>query len=113
MQEGGGGMLIGLLVFLAVGALCLGLGLEIWKKQKIDLIHAYHTRHVKPEDVPAYTKWMGLGLIAIGAGCVLTGVMVFLLECNSGWLALPAGFAGGFLLIAKAQRTWDGGKFIS
>ena len=46
-------MWIGLIVLSVVGFLCLGVGLALWKKQKIELIHDYHTRNLKPEDVPA------------------------------------------------------------
>ena len=50
-------------------------GWMLWKKHRIDLVNAWHTRNVKQEDVPAYTKLMGLSLIAIGAGCLVTGIV--------------------------------------
>ena len=106
-------MLIGLIVFLSVGILFLALGTVLWKKQRIDLVNAWHTRHVKKEDVAAYTKLMGLSLIAIGVGCVITGVVACVFENNLGWLALPVGFVVGFALIWKAQKKYNGGKIIS
>ena len=106
-------MLIGLIVFLGVGILFLVLGAVLWKKQRIDLVNAWHTRHVKKEDVAAYTKLMGLSVIAIGVGCVITGVVACIFENNLGWLALPVGFVAGFALIWKAQKKYNGGKLIS
>ena len=106
-------MLIGLIVFLGVGILFLVLGAVLWKKQRIDLVNAWHTRHVKKEDVAAYTKLIGLSLIAIGVGCVITGVVACIFENNLGWIALPVGFVVGFALIWKAQKKYNGGKLIS
>ena len=106
-------MLIGLIVFLGVGILFFVFGRLLWKKQRIDLVNAWHTRHVKQEDVPAYTKLMGLSLIAIGAGCAVTGIVACILEETLGWLALPVGFVVGFALIRKAQKKYNGGKAIS
>ena len=111
-------MLLGLIVFLGVAILFFVLGTVLWKKQRIDLVNAWHTRHVKKEDVPAYTKLMGLSLIAIGAGCAVTGIVACMFvacmfEENLGWLALPVGFVAGFALIWKAQKKYNGGKMIS
>ena len=83
-------MLFGMIVFLGVGALSLALGALIWKKQRIELVNEYHTRDVKKEDVPAYTRQIGLALIVIGAGCVLTGAIALGLEKPVGWIALPS-----------------------
>ena len=68
-------MIIGVIVDFAVGLLCIILGLMLWKKQKISLIHSYHYKNVKKEDVPAYTRLMGIGLILIGVGICITGVL--------------------------------------
>ena len=106
-------MLIGLIVFFGVGILFLALGAVLWKKQRIDLVNAWHTRHVKKEDVPAYTRLIGLSLIAIGAGCMITGLVACIFEEKLGWIALPVGFLVGFALIWKAQKKYNGGKMIS
>lgn len=106
-------MLMGLIVLLGVGILFFVLGWLLWKKQRIDLVNAWHTRNVKKEDVPAYTKLIGLSLIAIGVGCLITGVVACIFENNLGWFALPAGFVAGFALIWKAQKKYNGGKLIS
>lgn len=106
-------MLIGMIVLLGVGILFFVLGWLLWKKQRIDLVNAWHTRNVKQEDIPAYTRLMGFSLIAIGAGCAVTGIVACMFEENLGWLALPVGFVVGFTLIYKAQKKYNGGKMIS
>ena len=104
-------MIFGMIVFLAVGILCFVFGLLLWKKRRISLVHDYHTRKVQEADVPAYTRLMGFGLLAIGAGCVLTGVVAFGLERPLGWIAFPAGFLVGLALILRAQKKYNGGVF--
>ena len=56
---------------------------------------------------------MGLSLIAIGAGCLVTGIVACMFEEPLGWIALPVGFVAGFALIWKAQKKYNGGKMIS
>ncbi len=106
-------MLFGMIVLLGVGALCFAFGWLLCKNQKISLINEWHTRNVKKADVPAYTKRMGLGLIAMGAGCVLTGTVALGLEEPLGWTALAIGFVVGFVLMVTAQKKYNGGKVIS
>ena len=40
------------------------LGALLWKEQMLSLLHEYHYKNVKKEDIPAYTRQMGIGLIA-------------------------------------------------
>ena len=56
---------------------------------------------------------MGLSLIAIGAGCAVTGIVACMFEETLGWIVLPVGFVAGFALIRKAQKKYNGGKLIS
>jgi len=106
-------MLLGMIVLLNVGILCFVLGWLLWKKQKISLVNAGHTRNVREADVSAYTKRMGLGLITIGAGCVLAGTVALGLEELLGRIGLAVGFSVGFALIITAQKKYNGGRIIS
>ena len=49
-----------LIFLLIVGILFFCLGWEIWKKEKISLIHDYHHKKVKDSDKKAYTTIMVL-----------------------------------------------------
>ena len=103
-------MIIGVIVDFAVGLLCIILGLMLWKKQKISLIHSYHYKNVKKEDVPAYTRLMGIGLILIGVGICITGVLN-LLYSSLWWIPLLAGFVMGFIIMNKSQKKYNGSWF--
>ena len=100
-------MIIGILIEAIVGILCIVLGFLIWKKQKISLIHDYHYRNVKEEDVPSYTRQIGIGLIIIGTGILLTG-MLDLLNSSLWWIPLIIGFSIGLIVIIKAQKKYNG-----
>lgn len=103
-------MIIGVIVDFAVGLLCIILGLMLWKKQKISLIHSYHYKNVKKEDVPAYTRLMGIGLILIGVGICITGVLN-LLYLSLWWVPLLVGFVMGFIIMNKSQKKYNGSWF--
>ena len=99
------------IVCMAVGVLCVILGLILWKKQKISLVHDYHWRKVKKEDIPAYTRLMGIGLLLIGIGCCLTGIIDLAFKTEAGWIAFVVGSIAGILQMNKAQKTYNGSWF--
>ncbi|MBO4354521.1 MAG: DUF3784 domain-containing protein [Clostridia bacterium] len=103
-------MLVGVIVEAAVGAVIVTLGVLIWAKQKISLIHEYHYKNVKAEDVPAYTRLVGIGLIIIGAGIVATGVLNFF-HSTLWWVPLAAGFVAGLIVMNAAQQKYNGSWF--
>ena len=55
--------------------LCVVLGLLIWKKEKVSLIHDYHYKNVQEADIPAYARLMGIGIILIGVGICIAGIL--------------------------------------
>lgn len=103
-------MLIGCIVESSVGALCIVLGGIIWKKQKVSLVHEYHYKNVKKDDIPAYTRLLGIGLILIGVGICITGVFN-LCEAPLWWIPMLAGFAGGLIVMNRAQKKYNGSWF--
>ncbi len=103
-------MIFGCVIEFAVGFLCVVLGLLLWKKQKVHLIHEYHYKKVKQENIPAYTRLMGIGLILIGAGICVTGLLN-LFECSLWWIPLLIGFVAGLLVFNKAQKKYNGSWF--
>ena len=103
-------MIFGVIVEFAAGMLCIVLGLLLWKKQRISLLHDYHSRNVKKEDVAAYTFRMGIGLILIGIGIIVTGLLD-LAYSPLWWIPMAAGFAAGLIVIGKAQIKYNGSIF--
>ena len=101
---------IEIVLYIGVGGLLIVLGLLIWKKQKLSILHDYHYKNVKEEDVPAYTGQIGIGLSLIGAGICLTGVLD-LLRSSFWWLPMLAGFVLGIIVMHKAQKKYNGSWF--
>ena len=101
------GIVIGCAAFVLSGLLCIGAGLLIWKKQKVSLLHDYHYRNVQEEDVPAYTKSMGIGLVTLGAGLCLTGALLPL-ESFLSWIPAQLGMVTGLAIMYKAQKKYNG-----
>ena len=104
-------MVLEIIVMGSIGALLIVLGLIAWKKQKISLVHDYHHRHVKKQDVGAYTRLMGIGLIVIGIGIGLTEAVNLATKSGWGWIAFGVGFVAGFAFMSKAQRKYNGSWF--
>ena len=100
-------MVVGVIIDFAVGALCIVLGTLVWKKQMLSILHDYHYKNVKQEDIPAYTRQIGIGLIAIGSGICITGLLN-LLYSALWWIPLTAGIALGLIVMYITQRKYNG-----
>ena len=103
-------MLVELLLLLPVGILLIVMGLVIWRKEKITLIHEYHWENVADEDKPAYTALIGKGVLVIGVSIVLTGLVDYLTNTGWGWLAFGTGIVIGIELFLRAQFKYNRGR---
>ena len=103
-------MIFGVVVDIAVGLVCIVLGFLIWKREKINFLHDYHYRNVKEEDIPSYTRLMGIGMILIGAGVVVTGILN-LFYFRFWWIGLLVGTVFGVIIMNKAQKKYNGSWF--
>ena len=100
-------MLFGIITEVLVGMICIIPGILLWKKQQVSILHDYHYRNVRKEDIPAYTRQMGSGLMITGAGIIITGVFD-LFDSPFWWLPLLIGFILGLLVIYLAQKKYNG-----
>ena len=100
-------MILGVIIDLAVGAVCIILGMLLWKKQKLSILHDYHYKNVKEKDIPAYTHQVGIGFVIIGAGIILTGLLN-LAYSSFWWIPLLAGIFSGIAIIYTAQKKYNG-----
>ena len=105
-------MIISLVIYVFIGLLFIILGLLLWKKQKVTLIHDYHYKHVKKSDIPAYTKLMGIGLLVMGLGCCAAGILAVLLK-DGLWctIVVTASIIAGLLIFNRAQKKYNGSWF--
>ena len=100
-------MIFGFIVEASVGILCIVLGLIVWLKRKVSLLHTYHYQNVKEEDIPAYCRLIGIGLILVGVGIAVTGVFN-LLYLSLWWIPLVVGFGAGLTVMYIAQKKYNG-----
>ena len=97
--------------FAAVGVVLIALGLLTWKKQTVAFLHSYHYRKVKEEEIPEYTKQMGIGQIIIGIAFCLTALLRLFSMRTASWAVFIAGLAAGLVFILKAQSRHNGSLF--
>lgn len=101
-----------ILIFTSVlGILFLIIGLIIWKKEKITLIHDYHYTKVREEDRKPYTAIMGKGTCLIRIGVILLGIINHFTKTSYGLYAFGIGFTAGMIVICIAQFKYNGGLF--
>lgn len=100
-------MILAAIIEIAVAAVCIVIGVLLWAKRMISLLHDYHYKHVKEEYIPAYTRLMGIGIILIGEGIFVTGLLN-LFYSSFWWIPLPAGFVTGVVVILVAQKKING-----
>ena len=100
-------MILGSLVMGLVGLLCVVLGLLIWKKQKIDLLHDYHRDKVSQDNKPAFCKLSGLGILFIGAGILISAVTLPVIESLWSFLPFGVGFILGLSFLLYAGNKYN------
>ena len=101
------GKIIGSSVCGAVGIVLLILGLLVWKKEKIGLLHDYHVDRVAPENKAAFCRLSGIGLVLIGAGLAVTAVLLALTNSAASFISFAAGFAAGLALLITAGVKYN------
>ena len=110
LKQSENAMIIGLIIDLAVGLLLIAIGVLVWKKQKMSLLHDYHYKNVKQGELPAYTRLIGIGLIVMGTGISITGLFN-MFESPLWWVPLFGGIAAGLIVMNKAQKKYNGSWF--
>ena len=103
-------MIFGAVIEFVVGAVLIGLGLFMWLKRDPSVLHSYHYKNVKEEDLPAYCRLAGVAQILMGAGIVGAGVLN-LLSSALWWIPFVAGFVVGFAIFCYAQKKYNGSIF--
>lgn len=100
-----------LLVIMVVGGLFVSTGLQIWRKEKITLIHDYHYTKVKEEDKKPYTEKMGKAIMIMGLGMCLMGIIDFISSTLYGVIVFSICFVGGLIMIVLTQVKYNHGIF--
>lgn len=104
-------MLLELIIINMLGLIFIYLGLIIWKKEKISIIHSYHYKKVKECDRKAYTEMMGKGILIMGIGMLFTGIVDYITKTTNGWFLFAAFSIVGVLIMLRAQKKYNNGVF--
>lgn len=96
---------------MILGLAVSAMGLVIWRKQMLKLIHSYHYSNVKQEDRQAYTKAMGQATIVVGVSIFAMGLFFALKLILIGIIAFFAIFMVSIVLFCVAQKKYNGGLF--
>ena len=94
-------------MFLLLGFVFIGLGWQILKKQKIDLIIHYHCDKVSEDNKAAYCALSGAGVLVIGVGFLLTGLCAAWLRSALVFLPMAVGLVAGIALLASAGIKYN------
>ena len=100
-----------LILFALLGALLIVIGALLWARRMIRLIHEYHCQNVRPEDVGAYTKRVGIALILLGVFVAATGIINFASGTHWGWISFVVGFLAFLVLMHFTQKRYNGSWF--
>ncbi len=99
------------LIVIPVSLLAFYFGYQIKSKQRISLIHDYHWKNVKDQDIKPYTSFMGIGQYAIAIGCLTSGVLGLFFSTIIIILPVFLGIIIGFIIMYKAQKKYNSGMF--
>ena len=87
-------------------------------KGNVSMMHSYHRKRVKPEDILPFGRLVGLGMIIIGVSLISMGVLSYLavvlqneLLLKIGYVTLIVGFVVGLGINFYAMFKYNKGIF--
>ena len=95
---------------LVLGLFCLWTGWRLIYKQDLSAVHKYHYNFVMEQDIPAFSRKLGIGNAIIGMGIIAVPVLDFLLPWDMDLLCLFIIF-GGFGYIVFNIFKYNGRLF--
>ncbi|MEK6263241.1 MAG: DUF3784 domain-containing protein [Clostridium sp.] len=98
-----------LIFLILLGLIFIFIGLRIWKKEQITLIHDYHYTRVAEKDKKSYIEKMGKACIIMGIGFILMGIFDFISKTAYGWICFGIFIVWGLIMIFTAQKKYNGG----
>ena len=90
-----------------VGALLSVIGFLIWKKEMITLLHDYHYDKVTEENKKPFCTLSGIGILVIGAGMILTALLLGFTSSSISYAAMAVGFAVGLAIVICAGVKYN------
>jgi len=98
------------IIQIIIGLIMIIIGI-LNMKGNISLLHSYHRKRVKKEDIIPFGKKVGIGSIIIGITIILAGVFTILNYANISNVVLVIGLVTGFIIIFYAMFKYNKGIF--
>ena len=102
-------MIVGVIVLCAVGIALAVIGLLIWKKEMISLLHSYHYDKVSKKNKKAFCTLSGIGLLLLGSSLLICAVVFAVTESVLSFTAVALGLSAGLSLLVIAVRRYNQG----
>ena len=77
----------------------------------INMLHSYHRKRVKPEDVKPMAKWVGVGSLVIGLALIASSILTFLAYEDLSGIVMGAGLSVGIAIELFAIIKYNKGLF--
>ena len=94
-------------LFMLLSLIFIGLGWQIWKKQKMNLIIGYHCGKVSEENKKAYCALAGIGVFVMGVGFGLSGICTAFFRYVAVFIPMTVGLLLGFALLISAGVRYN------
>ena len=98
-----------LIMQVAIGLVIIVVGV-LNAKGHISLLHSYHRKRVKEEDVLPFGKTIGFGTIIVGCTVIVAGISELFFSGITN-IILVFGFVPGFIVIVYALLKYNKGIF--
>lgn len=95
------------IIVAAVGILLSVLGLLIWKKEMISILHSYHYDKVSPEDKSSFCRLSGIGVLVMGISMIISGVFAAITDSASSFIFFAVGFIAGLIMLITAGAKYN------
>lgn len=106
-----------LIITALIGIACIIIGI-LNTRGNISMLHSYHTKRVKEEDVLPFGKLVGTGTIIIGAGLLAFGALNYLASllqqnifATVATVVIIVGFVAGISISFYAMFKYNKGIF--
>ena len=97
------------IIQVAIGVFLIVVGI-LNTKGNISMLHSYHRKRVKEEDVLPFGKKIGAGSILMGLTIIVAGITDFL-SLNIANIILVIGFIPAIIVIVYAMMKYNKGIF--
>ena len=94
-------------IFSLLGILFIILGLQIWMKQKMNLIISHHCDKVSEADKKAYCTLFGVGILIMGIGFILSGVLSLIIQSLLALVPMAVGIVIGIASVISAIAKYN------